>query len=137
MTGLEALTNELSQELEQNLAAEELELKEELKILDEQRTQLEQANLALVEQLERLQATQRKVDKLDDPEAYMNQLRENLEEDRLSTEAKEDVLAAVTAIIKDVDEINNALTETITEYREGMEEFEQGLAGLREDGQPS
>ena len=137
IAGLEVLAKELSKELEQEIAVEELALKEELKILDEHRTQLEQTNQELFEHLQRLQSTKRNVDKLDNPEAYMNQLRENLEEDRLSTEAKEDVLAAITVIIKDVDEINHALTETIIEYRQGMEDFEQSLDGLREDGQPS
>lgn len=136
ITGLEELTEALSNELEQKIAAEELELEGELQILDEQRTQLEQENLELFSQLQRLQATKRKIDKLDDPEAYMTQLQENLEEDKLSSEAKEDVLAAVTVIIKEVDEINQSLTETITEYRQGMEEFELSLDDLREEGQP-
>ncbi len=135
LAGIEAHTNELARELDPKLAKEEQELHEELKILDEQRTQLVLHNLALAQELERLQATQRKVDRLDDPEAYMAQLRDNLEEDTLSTEAKEDVLAAVSAISKEVDEINHILTETINEYRLGMDEFEQSLSSLSKEGE--
>lgn len=134
-TDLEALTTELARELKTKLSPEELELKEELKILDQQRSKLVLDNLGLARELELLQATKRKVDKLDDPEAYMDQLRKNLEEDKLSTEAKGDVLSAVTAIIKEVDEINHILSDTISECRQGMDEFEKSLASLNEEGQ--
>lgn len=131
MATLEAKSKALAVELTQQLTAEEQELSAELKVLEEQRTELARHNLELTHELTRLQATKSRIDKLDDPQAYMDQLREKLEEDKLSTEAKGDVLTAVTAIIKEVDDVNKSITDMIDEYRAEMCEFEHGLARLK------
>jgi hypothetical protein len=118
---------ELNTRLSKDLAFQKKELASEQLALGETIKEKETQQAELQEELKVFQNTKARIDSFDDPGAYVNDLSIELEENKLSLEAKNDVIDAVQSINSEVNKIIDNISEGIDDYKSIMTEFEKKL----------
>nr|MBF0220749.1 hypothetical protein [Desulfobulbaceae bacterium] len=114
----------------ETLTNQEKKLSDDIPLLEQTIKEKQEDKKALEKELDKLKNTKKRIDALEDPKAYIDQLLLQFEEDKLSLEAKQDALEAVQLINNEVKTINTSLENGIKDYVSIFSEFEENLASI-------